>query len=289
MKRMGVSFAVAAALLVALPPTASAANKEQQQLMAELRMLQQHQQQLQQLIVSLADTLKAVTAKMDDQATTARKALADQRLVIEGITEGVRVLREKADDTNVRLSSVTQELEAMRQTIASLPSPPAVVPPATGEPGAEPGAATPGPGGSATAPPVATAPPPGVSPQRTYDAAFSDYAGGQWDVAIMGFETFLKMFPRDPRAHEAQLNIGNALYAAGKYSEAVAAYQRVISDYPKTGSVPQAYYKLGLSYQQLKEMALARKAYETVLENFPTDVSYTSLARQALDRLPKQP
>ena len=37
MKRMGVSFAVAAALLIASSPTAAAANKEQQQLMAELR------------------------------------------------------------------------------------------------------------------------------------------------------------------------------------------------------------------------------------------------------------
>ena len=87
--------------------------------MAELRMMQQNQQQLQQSLIALADTLKTVTGRLDEQAATSRKALADQRLLIEGMTDTVRMLREKSDDTNVRLSSITQELESIRQTIAS--------------------------------------------------------------------------------------------------------------------------------------------------------------------------
>jgi tol-pal system protein YbgF len=284
MRRMGVSCAVAAALLVGSSTAAFAANKEQQQLMAELRMLQQHQQQLQQMVQSLGENLKTVTTRMDEQAATARKALADQRLLVEGVTESVRVLREKADDTNVRLSSFTQELEAMRQTIAALPQPAAVTAP-TGDPSADPSSPNPA-APSGTAPPI-TVPPPNVSPQRTYDAAYSDYTGGQYEVAILGFETFLKMFPRDPRADDAQLNIGNSLYNAGKFREAVTAYQRVISEHPKTESVPQAYYKMGLSYHALKEPALARKAFEMVVQNYPNDPLAT-LARQNIDRLPKQ-
>ena len=285
MKRMGVSCAVAAALLLGFSTAAVGANKEQQQLMAELRMLQQHQQQLQQMIVALSDGLKTVTSKMDEQAATARKALADQRLLIDGINDGVRVLREKADDTNVRLSSVTHELESMRQTIASMPAPAAVTSPA-GEPGAEPAAAPAGAPAGAT-PPVSAAPP-GVSPQRTYEAAYSDFTGGSFEVAVMGFETFLKIFPRHPLADDAQLNIGNSLYNAGKYRDAVTAYQRVISDYPKTESVAQAYYKMGLAYMALKETPLARRAFETVLQNHPDDLGVATLAKQTLERLPKQ-
>ena len=62
---------------------------------------------------------KTVTAKLDDQTGANRKAFADQKLQIDNVAEGVRVLREKADDTNVRLSSVSQELEAVRQAISS--------------------------------------------------------------------------------------------------------------------------------------------------------------------------
>lgn len=285
MQRMGVSWVVAAVLLMGSSTGALAANKEQQLLMAELRMLQQHQQQLQQMVQSLGESLKTVTTRMDEQAATARKALADQKLLVEGVTESVRVLREKADDTNVRLSSFTQELEAMRQTIGALPQP-GTTPTPAGDPAADPSSPNPGaPAGTSAAPIVV--PPPNVSPQRTYDAAYSDYTGGQYEVAILGFETFLKMFPRDPRADDAQLNIGNSLYNAGKFREAVTAYQRVISDYPKTESVPQAYYKMGASYNGLKEPGLARKAYEMVVQNYPNDPLAT-LARQNLDRLPKQ-
>ena len=179
MKRMGVTMAVAAALLLSSSAALSAENKEQQQLMAELRMLQQHQQQLQQMVAALADSLKAVTGKMDEQAATSRKALADQRLLIEGMTDTVRVLREKADDTNVRLSSITQELESIRQTIASQPQSAPV--PVAGDPSAvDAGGATSPVSSSAGVPPTSNVPPPNVSPQRTYDSAFSDYTGGQY-------------------------------------------------------------------------------------------------------------
>jgi len=282
MRRMSAAAILAGALLLA-PPSASAASKEQQLLMAELRMMQQNQQQLAQSLITLADTLKTVTGRMDDQAAASRKALADQRLLIEGMTDTVRTLRERSDDTNVRLSSITQELESLRQTIASMPQPVAVVTP-SGDPSTPPAA-----GG----PPVATVPggpsstaPPGVSPQRTYETAYSDYTAGQYELAIEGFRTYLKYFPRSVDADDAQLNIGNAFYNAGKPKEAITEYQRVISDYAKTDSVPAAYYKLGLSYNQLKQPDLARKAFETVMQSHPSAPEAT-LAKQALDRLGK--
>jgi tol-pal system protein YbgF len=287
MRGNGAPLALVVALLLGSSTAAHAANKEQQQLMAELRMLQQHQQQLQQMVVTLTESLKIVTSRMDDEASAERKALADQRLLIEGLSDTVRVLREKADDTNVRLSTFTQELEAIRQTIASQPQP-APIP--AGEP-TEPAPVNPSaPGGppAPAAPPAApaTAPPPGVSPQRTYEAAYSDYAGGQYEVAIMGFDTFLKFFPRHPLADEAQLNIGNSLYNAGKFNDAITAYQRVISDHANTESVPPAHYKLGLAYNELKQPDLARKAFQTVIDTFPASPEAT-LAKQALERVAK--
>ena len=280
MRRMSALAVIAAALLI-LPATASAASKEQQLLMAELRIMQQNQQMLQQSLIALADSLKSVTGRLDEQAATTRKALADQRLLIEGMTDTVRTLREKSDDTNVRLSSITQELESIRQTMASQPAPVAVVP--STDPPADPGVA-----GAAQAPPsvapAAATPPPNVSPQRTYDSAYSDYAAGQYDLAVVGFQTFLKFFPRHMSADDAQLNIGNSLYNSGKYKEAVVEYQRVISDYPSTDSVPAAYYKLGQTYMALKQNDLARKQFETIMQTYATS-SEATLAKQALERL----
>lgn len=276
MNRRIVPLIVAAFLFA--PPVAEAADKTHQQMMAEIRMLQEQQAQLQVMLQNLAETLKVMTTKIDEQTGATRKAFADQKLVVDNVAEGVRILREKSDDTNVRLGTMTQELEALRAAIQTMPAPAAVpAPGAPLDPNAPPAAPLPSP-----------ATPPNVSPQKAYEAAFNDYTGGQYDLAIAGFEFYIKSFPTSPRADDAQLNIGNSYFAMGNFKEAVTAIQKVISDYPQSDSVPQAYYKLGQSYEALKQVDLARRAYETLLKNFPNDLSYGQLARQRLDSLNKK-
>jgi tol-pal system protein YbgF len=287
MKRTGwpaiAVFAIAASAAGAAP--AAAADKAHQQLMAEIRMLQEQQQQLQQLVGGIADALKTVSAKIDDQTGANRKSFADEKLLIDNVAEGVRILREKADDTNVRLSSVTQQLEAVRQAISTMPSPSAGVYPGQ----------TPTPGGTETLPGTAgggavQVPTPGggsvpvLSAQKLFDKANSAYTAGQYDIAIQGFKTYIASFPKSDKADDAQLYIGNSLYGAGKFREAAEAYQAVIQNYPQADSVPAAYYKMGLTYEALKQPDLARKAFEAVGEKYPTAFE-AILAKQRLDGL----
>jgi tol-pal system protein YbgF len=278
-------------LVVALlAPTAAhaAANKEHLQLMAEIRMLQEQQQQLQALLGNLSDALKTVSGKLDDQSAAMRKAMADQALTINNVGENVRVLREKADDTNVRISSVSQEIEALRQALASQPSTQVATPPLTGTDPTQPG-------GAPAAPGMATAPgttgtnpiPVGVSQQRMFDNTMDDYTAGRFDLAIQGFQSFIQAFPRSPKAAEAQLNIGHSYYNQSKWSEAADAFQKVIADYPQSPSVSEAYFKLGASFERMNQMDAARKAYDTVMTSYPNTVE-ASLAKQALERLKKR-
>jgi tol-pal system protein YbgF len=276
--RRVVRSVAAAVWLIGTAAPALAADKTHQQMMAEIRMLQEQQQQLQQMLGGLAETLadsmKTLTAKLDEQSGATRKAFADQRLLIESVSETTRILREKADDTNVRLSSMTQELEAIRHTIASQPQAPAAAVPGQ-DPLAPPSTAP-------TGPPSGGTPPPGVSPQRMFDEAFSDYTRGDYDLAIEGFQTYIRMFPRTDRTDDAQLKIGDSLHAAKRFTEAATTFQKVISDYPQSDSVPAAYYKLGLTYEALKQPEQARRTFETVIKNHPAS-SEAILAKQRLD------
>lgn len=263
------ALVVAGALVAGGVPLA-AADREHRVMMAELRMLQEQNQQLHQMLNALAETLKALNAKLDDQSAATRKTLADQRLLIENLGEGVRIIRERGDETNVRIATLSQDIEALRAMAAS--AVPAPVPP-TGEPGA------------AMPPPDPNAPPQtGTSPSQLYALAFGDYTGGQWDLAIQGFQTYLKAYPKSPLAHKAALYIGQAHYAAGRFKEAIAAYDEVIANYSGTESVPEAYYKRGLAYERLGDLARAQESLEFVLKNFP-DASFFHLAKQALERL----
>jgi len=267
-------------LLLSASPAAAGPNKEYLQLLAEVRMLQEQNQQMQQLFGSLQDALKAVSAKLDDQTAASRKAMADQTLAVNNIGDTVRVLREKADDTNVRISTISQEIQALRQSVAAIP-PPAPVAPAGGDPQA-------GTGGPPTAAPPSTAPPPGVSPQRMFDASLDDFTTGRYDMAIKGFELFIQTFPNMPQAAQAQFNIGASYFNQSKWNEARDAFTAVTRNYPQDADTnAQAYFKLGQTYEALKQVDLAKKAYETVVQRYPTTF-FATQASTVLERLKKR-
>ncbi len=261
---------VLASPFVARP--AEAADKQHLQMMAEIRLLQEQQQQLQQLMGALQDTLKTLNTKLDDQAATNRKSMADQTLAVNNIGDTVRTLREKTDETNVRISSVSQEIDALRQAMGSQPQQPAqlINPASSGAPGTT----------------DAVAPPP-VSAQRTYESSFDDYTAGRYDLAIKGFEYFVATFPRAPQAPDAQYNIGQSYYQQSKYPEARDAYQKVVTDYAQIAqpsTLADAYYKLGMTYERLNQIDAAKQTYQTVVQKYPTTSSAT-LANSALQRL----
>ena len=111
-----------ALLAVATSVPLEAANKEHQQMMADLRILQQQTQLLQAHLTALTEALKTVTTRLDEQAGVNRKAFADQKLLVDGVATDLRVVREKVDETNVRLGSLSQEVDAVRVAQSSMPT-----------------------------------------------------------------------------------------------------------------------------------------------------------------------
>jgi tol-pal system protein YbgF len=268
-------------LLAATAVPLPAANKEHQQMMADIRMLQEQTQMLQAQLTAVTDALKAVSAKLDEQAGVQRKAFADQKLLVDTMSNDLRVVREKIDDNNVRISSIAQEIDALRLSVAQGGQPAGAPPGAEGQP---PAAAPPAQG----QPPASGAPAnPGVSPTRLYDMAWADYAGGQFDLAIQGFTDFIRTFPKLEQAGAAQFYIGETYYAQGKYRDAVSAYDKVIADYPNSAKVPDAYYKRGLTLNVLGQTDRARESWEYAAKNFP-NVDAGRLSKQKLDQLPKR-
>jgi tol-pal system protein YbgF len=282
----GVVFSIA----TLWPAGAAAQNREHQQLFADLRMLQEQTQQLRLAIASLTEALTKLGTRVDDQANVTRKLFADQGLAIGALTDNARILREKLDATNVSMSKDAHELETMRQEltaqrtlltqIIALVTPPPVVVDPTAAPAA--GLVTP----TATPAPTPTVPPPPQNPQRAFDAAFGDYARGDFEMAIAGFEYYIKTFPNSPDAAKARFHIAESLYGKGAFKEAVTAYEQVITLHKETDWEPQALYKQGLAYEQLGQTDRARANWERVRKSFPNSSAFM-LATQGLARINK--
>ena len=278
-KRFGITLLTLFLVLSFGLKIASAADREHQQLMADLRMLQLQTQELQTTMIALADALNSVNVTVTEQVSISRKTFADTQVMMNTVGDGIRILREKLDDTNVRVSSFSLEIEALRVSIPRMPIP------TTDDPLAEqpisPETETAG------APPVGPATPttiPGVSPQRLYDMAFADYAAGQWSLAITGFEAYITAFPRSTQADDAQFYIGQTYYNDGKYQDAKEAFDTAIATYLDGDVLPEAYYKRGLSLDRLGNTEEALASFQILIDRYPNS-TMTTLAQQAINRL----
>lgn len=266
----------AAALLLWLPAAATAQNRAEIQMNADLRMLQEQVSRLQLAANQLAQELKTVNARLDDQAASGLKQTADLRLLVNNLTLTVNTVREKLDDNTVRVTQLMQELPAMRSglsmlatqlnTLVGLLQPP--VNPT--DPNAPPGGA-PGPLGAVQIQ---------DSPTALYDAAMTDYTSNRNDLAIEGFSEFIAKFPDAPNASEAQWWIGMAYYNAGRFKEAIPAFEQV-KRYTNSPRVPEAFYQQGLSYLALKQQAPAQKIFQQIIKQFPGTTS-AIMAQQRL-------
>jgi TolA-binding protein len=274
---------------IALP--AAAQNREHQQQSAELRILQEQQVQLalsmEKLAQSLIDSNKAFTARLDQMSERITKLFADQSLLIGPIGENARIMRERSQETGTRIGELTEEVRALRRDVAALLARP-VMTAAPVDP-LDPNAPL-VPGSTSTLPvPTPAAPPSnvGLSPEQLYRTAVSEYANGQWDLAVDDYQSFIKNFPNDPRAANAQQGIGDALYSANKFEEAIAAYDLVIRNYSKSDQVAWAHYKRAVVLQRIGRNADARVSYEMAVQF--GDEQVTTLAKgrlAALDRTP---
>lgn len=280
---MKYSSAVAVALVVLVATPAVAQNRREMQMMADIRMLQEQTQQLQQQLQASLDqlvtTLTAINSRVDDQASTMRKSFADQKLAVDQFGTDLRIVRERIDENTVRITGLSQEVEALRLAIPQFPTPAPAMPVDPDAPPPEPGTIAPA---VQAAPPMTLAP--GMSPQRLYDTAMADFTAGQWALCIEGFNTYLRGFARTDYADDAQWYVGECYSHDGKRVEAIDAYNRVISNYPKGDRVPDAYYKRGITFSELGQTDRAVESLDTLMKTFP-EHDMARLAKQQMDRL----
>lgn len=296
MLNIKTTAALLLALLPAMAAPAAAQNREHLQLAAELRMLQEQNQQLSLALSQLTEALKAVNARLDTSEEFQRRRFADQEVLVKNLGSDLGTIRERTQDTDTRLRTLKDEIDALRQTFLSLPAllAQSQTSAAPLDPGNPPPPTTGPPADGATTParppaPVLTLPDTaGLSPNRVFDTAFSDYSSSQYASAIAGFQQVIKNFPTAERADDAQFFIGESLVNMNRLPEAIDAYNLVIQQYPNGDQVDMAYYRRGFAESLMGRTDAARASWEEVVKRFPNSQG-ASLAKQRLAGLSRTP
>lgn len=272
--------AVAGSLLT--PPPANAVAKEIVELQQQVSQLLQGQQDMRHAMDTNNATLATLVRQSLDAANQVNHQMGALQQVVQqgqansgnnldsfnqatqGLSGNMQDLRGLVVKLQQQLSDVQNHLQSIDGKLSTMqPATPATGAPANGASG----------GSASNMPPI--------SSQTLYDNALRDFTTGKYDMAHQEFTDFLKNFPNDDLAANAQYYLGQVAYQQGSYKDAIAAYDDFLANYPKSSKVGDCLYNKALSELALKMNASGTRDLREVVRRFPG----TDTAQRAQDKL----
>jgi len=258
--------------LIAVLSSGCASNRELLLMQEDINQVRTQVMELEQKDAALDRELERLKKDITGQLEAIKRSQTDTLIKIDTLTTELQMLSEKLDDTNFRISSLSQQVAGLQ-----LSRPPLTpYPEQRGEP----------------LPETTEAPQPSEetpsSPQSLYDTAYADYLRGNYDLAINGFQEFLRLLPDSELADNTQYWIGECYYSQGKFLQGVKEFDKVIMNYPQGDKLPAAHLKKALSYFELNQIGQAVIQLQQLIKEFPTS-NEARIAREKLESLGLNP
>jgi tol-pal system protein YbgF len=259
-------FPIAALFLVAVAGHAGAASRELEHLQVQVSTLQTQVSDLQRLAEDNQKELKRLNEQLAAQTAAYQKASQDRRVQDEQMQLSLKEMSERLGELNERLQPGVATASApapsfgappVNRDVSSSTSQPPLTPPSSA---------------------VAGTPP---APRELYSQAYADYARGNYDVSIQGFQEYLRAYPNTDFSDNAQYWIGECLYGKQKYAEAIEAWNTLIRDFPSSDKLPDGRFKKGLALERLGRRSQALIEYRYVSEHYPN----SDAGRKAREKL----
>ena len=111
--------------------------------------------------------------------------------------------------------------------------------------------------------------PPGNTAKDEYELAYGYVMHKDYALAADTFRTFLRQYPSDRLAPEAQYWLGESLFQQQRYRDAAESFLAVSTKYETTARAPEALFRLGQSLAALGEKEAACASLGEVLRKYP--------------------
>jgi len=204
----------------------------------------------------------ATMAKSQEQDQKRLDALQRRMETLERIKDGDGA-RPKFDEVSARIQRLESRLAKVEENAAG--SSFARIEPGTSEPARS---KSQRPGGSVEPPAIPGVP--AITPTSAFNLAYNDYLNGKYDLAVSGFQRFVKDFPGTSLTPNAYYWLGESYYQQKDYVRAMQSFEYVSTEYPGNEKVPASLFKLGLAAGETGDLAKSKKNLRRVIEEFPT-------------------
>jgi TolA-binding protein len=122
---------------------------------------------------------------------------------------------------------------------------------------------------------------PAADKDALYKRAQASMDAGQINDARRDYRDFLKQFPTDPRADDAQLALGDLFMKEKTYDKAMGEFQKVVDGWPTGDLVDDALFRSGEAAAALKWCTDARAYFGLLVKDHPK----SPLAKDAQKKL----
>jgi tol-pal system protein YbgF len=130
---------------------------------------------------------------------------------------------------------------------------------------------------------------PVVSNNKTakYEAAYNSFKDKKYKEARKKFEVFIKEFPKDELADNAQFWIAETYYGEKDFEGAILAYETLLKKYPNSKKAPAAFLKQGLSFIEIGDKKTGKVILEQLIERYP-DSKEAGIAKKNIEDTKKK-
>lgn len=208
-------------------------------------------------------------------APAARERVADLGVDLAAVNARIDALEGRVEVAEHEASNALEEARRARQQVET----------ASNAPAGGPAAATPdGSAVAGTGSPGDPGVPAGASAEEVaaYRLAHQAWSGGELDVCIDRFRTFLQTYPASPYADDASYWMADCHFRQGDFKTAILRFDDVVARYPDGDKSADALYRQGEALLRLGPAysKAAGKAFERVVEEYPSSPRAVEAKRQ---------
>jgi tol-pal system protein YbgF len=108
-----------------------------------------------------------------------------------------------------------------------------------------------------------------ANPKQLYETAYGYLLQRDYASAEAAFDDFIRRFPNDPMAANAQYWLGESLYVRGQYRAAASAFLKGYQNHGRSAKAPESLLKLAMSLQRLGQKDAACSSYNELTTKYP--------------------
>ena len=198
---------------------------------------------------------------LDRELKDALRPVAGLAAKVDNANNDISDVRSSIADLTTQLNRIQQQLSDINNAIKVMQAPPRPPPPSNVNPDAA---------ARNVIPPATT----------LYQNATNDYNSGKADLALSDYAEFLRDYPDDPMAPEAQFFIGVTHFGQLKYDLAVSDFDAVLERYPEGKRTPDAYFMKGKALKAAGHRDEAAMVWRALRKKYPRSDQADQAAEQ---------